>query len=208
MWQGGFLQKDENEGWDLYENLAEKTFQWEPTSETSRNPNSISSKGGLHSIESSIANEAKLANLARRLEALETKEPSPVNQVSPNQFPTPGCTYCQAMNHVFEECPVFQAQQQYHEPMNAAFSRPNNNPYAPTYNPGWRNHPNFSWSQNNNDHSRSNHASHFHHANNSSNHQPNFSNFHNNSPNHPPNFSTINKTFPTKLHNPPSRILN
>ena len=80
----GFLQKDENEGWDLYENLAEKTIQWEPTSETSRNPNSISSKGGLHSIESSIANEAKLANLARRLDALETKELSPVNQVSPN----------------------------------------------------------------------------------------------------------------------------
>ena len=35
-------------------------------------------------LESSIANEAKLANLARRLEALETKEPSSVNQVSPN----------------------------------------------------------------------------------------------------------------------------
>jgi len=109
MCQGGFLQKDKDEGWDLYENLAEKTIQWEAASEISRNPNSISSKGCLHSIESSIANEAKLANLARRLEALETKEPSPVNQVSPNQFPTPGCSYCQAMNHVFEECPVFQA---------------------------------------------------------------------------------------------------
>ena len=106
----GFLQKDDNEGWDLYEDLAEKTIQWEPSSETSRNSNSISSKGGLHSIESSIANEAKLANLARRLEVLETKEPSPVNQVSPNQFSTPGCIYCQAMNHVFEEFPVFQAQ--------------------------------------------------------------------------------------------------
>ena len=97
MCQGEFLQKDENKGWDLYENLAEKTIQWEPTSETSRNSNSISSKGGFYSIELSIANEAKLANLARRLEALETNEPSPVNQVSPNQFSTPGCTYCQAM---------------------------------------------------------------------------------------------------------------
>jgi len=55
MCQGGFLQKDENERLDLYENLVEKTIQWEPTSESSRNPNSISSKGGLHSIESSIA---------------------------------------------------------------------------------------------------------------------------------------------------------
>ena len=53
MCQGGFLQKHENEGWDLYENLAEKTIKWEPTSETLRNSNSITSKGGLHSIESS-----------------------------------------------------------------------------------------------------------------------------------------------------------
>ena len=132
------MQKDENERWDLYENLAEKTIQWESTSVNSRNSNSISSKGGLHSIESSIANEAKLSNLARRLKALETKEPSPVNQVSPNPFSTPGCTYCQAMNHVFEECPVFQVQQHFSKLMNAAFSRPNNNPYAPTYNPGWK----------------------------------------------------------------------
>ena len=73
MCQGGFLQKDEHEGWDLYKNLAEKTIQWDPTSESSRNPNFISSKGGLHSIESSIANKAKLANLARRLKVLETK---------------------------------------------------------------------------------------------------------------------------------------
>ena len=29
-------------------------------------------------------------------------------------------------------------------------SRPQNNPYSNTYNPGWRNHPNFSWSNNNN----------------------------------------------------------
>ena len=77
---------------DLYENLAENTIQWEPTSESSRNSNSISSKGGLHSIESSIATEARIENLARRLKVLETKEPSPVNQVSPNQFSTPGCT--------------------------------------------------------------------------------------------------------------------
>ena len=84
MCQGGFLQKDENEGCDLYENLAEKTIQWEPTNENSKNSNSISSKGGLYSIESSIVAEARIANLARRLEVLKTKEPSPINQVSPN----------------------------------------------------------------------------------------------------------------------------
>ena len=78
------MQKNENEGWDLFENLAEKTIQWESTNENSRNSNSISLKGGLHSIEFSIAAEARIANLARRLKVLETKEPVPVNKVSPN----------------------------------------------------------------------------------------------------------------------------
>ena len=55
MCQGGFLQNDENQGWDLFEDLAEKPLQWELTPERSRNTNPIFSKGGLHSIESSIA---------------------------------------------------------------------------------------------------------------------------------------------------------
>ena len=106
MCQGGFLQKDENEGYDLFENLAE-TIQWELTNENSRNSNSISSKRGLHLIESFIAVEARIANLARRLKVLETKKSVPVNHVSPNQFPTPDYTYCHAVNHVFKERPVF-----------------------------------------------------------------------------------------------------
>ena len=28
MCQGEFLKKDEDQGWDLYEALAEKTIQW------------------------------------------------------------------------------------------------------------------------------------------------------------------------------------
>jgi hypothetical protein len=31
------------------------------------------------------------------------------------------------------------------EQVNAAFSRPGNDPYFNTYNSRWRNHPNFSW---------------------------------------------------------------
>jgi len=45
----------------------------------------------------------------RRMEALETKEPVPVNQVSPNQISTLGYTYCQAIKLVFEEYYVFHA---------------------------------------------------------------------------------------------------
>ena len=46
MCQGGFLQKDENQGC-LFEDLAKKTLQLEPTSKKPRNSQSITSKGGL-----------------------------------------------------------------------------------------------------------------------------------------------------------------
>ena len=60
---GGFLQKDENQGYDLFEDLAEKIFQWEPTSEKPKNSQFIASKGRFLSLESSIAAEAKIATL-------------------------------------------------------------------------------------------------------------------------------------------------
>jgi hypothetical protein len=39
-----------------------------------------------------------------------------------------------------------------HEQAHAlnSFQRPNHNSYSQTYNPGWRNHPNFSWKSDNN----------------------------------------------------------
>jgi len=75
-----------------------------------------------------------------------------------------------AQNHIFKEYPVFQAHQVLPEHMNAAYSRPQNNPYWQTYNLGLKNHPNFSWSQNNSP--RPNFSNSIHH----SNHQLNFSN--------------------------------
>ena len=143
MCQGKFLKKDENQDWDLFEALAEKTIQWESCPEKT---NPTTSRGGMHSIESSIAAEAKITQLMKRLELLEAREPNSVNQVNPPPVINPGCTYCHALNHLFEECPVYQAQM-YPENMNAAYTRPNYNLYSKAYNPGWRNHPNFFWSQ-------------------------------------------------------------
>jgi len=108
---GRFLRKDENQGWDLFEDLAKKTLQWEPASEKPRNSQSIASRGWLLSLESSIAAEAKIAALMRRIEALEIKEPANVNQINLPPLHNPGCSYCQAPNHVFEECHVFHTQQ-------------------------------------------------------------------------------------------------
>jgi len=74
MCQGEFLKNDEDQGWDLYEALAETIIQWESCPEKSKNQNSTTSKTGLHSIEFSIVAEAKITHLMRRLELLEAKK--------------------------------------------------------------------------------------------------------------------------------------
>ncbi|XP_062087012.1 uncharacterized protein LOC133793735 [Humulus lupulus] len=63
-----------------------------------------------------------------------------------------GCEICGGP-HLYEQCtaanmygnmPVNQAQVQ----AVGNFQRPYQNPFSNTYNPGWRNHPNFSWRNN------------------------------------------------------------
>ena len=98
MCQKGFLKKNEDEGWLLYEDLANKTIQLEPIPGKFRTNDPSSSKGDAHFIEVNIATKAKLAVVMRRLEALETKEPVLVNQVSPTL--SADCTYCQPVDHV------------------------------------------------------------------------------------------------------------
>ena len=74
--QGEFLKKDEDQGWDLYEVLAEKTIQRESCP---KKTNPTTCRSGMHSIESSIAAEAKITQLMRRLELLEARKPNSVN---------------------------------------------------------------------------------------------------------------------------------
>jgi len=138
---GEILKKDENQGWDLYEVLPEKTIQWESCPERT---NPITSRTGMHSIESSIPAEANITKFMSRLELLEARERNSVNQVNLTQAISPGCTYCHALTYLFKECPVYQAQQIFPDSMNAAYTRPNYSPYSKTYNQGWMNHPNFS----------------------------------------------------------------
>ena len=63
MCQGEFSKKDENQGWGLFEVLAEKTIQWESCPEK---PNPTTSRTGMHSIESSIAAEVKIIQLIKK----------------------------------------------------------------------------------------------------------------------------------------------
>jgi hypothetical protein len=100
------------------------------------------SSGGKHNLRGDHDLQAKFASLTRKVEALELKKSSQLKSVQDivsnlwNQW-----TLNQWLSNLpsFKEC----LHEQAHD-LNS-FQRPNHNPYSQTYNPGWRNHPNFSW---------------------------------------------------------------
>jgi hypothetical protein len=80
----------------------------------------------------------------KRLDELSVGKP--VNAIK--TFLVESCSVCASPMHQAQNCPsmtVFEMEQ-----VNAfnSFQKPASGPYSETYNPGWRNHPNFSWKQN------------------------------------------------------------
>jgi hypothetical protein len=63
------------------------------------------------------------------------------------------CQICETNEHATNDCPTLPSFKEcLHEQAHVlnSFQRPSHNPYSQTYNPGWRNHPNFSWKSGNN----------------------------------------------------------
>ena len=84
------MRMTEDDAWKFLEETAEKTMQWEEFNEKSLTP---TSKGNIYSIENSIASEAKIVALMRRIEALEVKRTPPqLDHI--NQLSAPSCFNC------------------------------------------------------------------------------------------------------------------
>ena len=78
MSHGDFMRMTENDAWRFFEEMAEKGMQWEGFSKKLlTTTSSTTSKSGMHLIENSIAAEAKMVALMRRIKALEIKGTSP-----------------------------------------------------------------------------------------------------------------------------------
>jgi hypothetical protein len=130
--QGDFTSLSDTEAWELFEELAARTMNWEEIAST-QDP-----KGdrGVLLVSPTKALEAKVAALTREIELLKTNKEKGIAS----------CVGCNEVGHVVEECPLLQGQPS--TEVNAAFVRPfagRTDPFSNTYNPGWKNHPNFSW---------------------------------------------------------------
>ena len=90
------MNKTDEDAWKFLEEMFEKTMQWDscenkPIVSAAPTANTIAARSGIHTVESSIASEAKLAALSRRIEDLENEKAEATKQSQ-----TQGCYNCQS----------------------------------------------------------------------------------------------------------------
>ncbi|XP_027157971.1 uncharacterized protein LOC113759592 [Coffea eugenioides] len=128
---GALVNKTTDEAKRLISNMTENSQQF-----------GVKSEGVTRRVNK--VNHSDLVNRLTELTAL-------VRQMAKGQVQAAkACEISAAPEHMTDICPTLQEDP--HEQANAMGGLPGppqwrNDPYAPTYNPGWRNHPNFSYAQ-------------------------------------------------------------
>jgi hypothetical protein len=102
---------------------------------------------GVYEVNGNNRVQTQMATLERKLDMLvkvmTTHNISHIQQIAQVEV----CAICSQFDHTTETCPMSSSTDQ--EQANYVGQNnypPKNNPYSNTYNAGWRNHPNFSWS--------------------------------------------------------------
>lgn len=139
---GSVQNKSIREAYELFEVMSEQSAMW---------PDRRAKVGvsGARESEAYSLMLSKIDSLARKVEGLSTS--SSGSQTAHMVQSPPVCEMCGA-NHLSSSCPLIASGSGSSEQLAYAqnFQRPGYNPYAQTYNPGWRNHPNFSYGNNQN----------------------------------------------------------
>jgi hypothetical protein len=141
---GAFLNLTGDFSNKALEKIADNYQHWDFMScrdKSARNPK----KGGILELKGDTELSQRMDAIVKRLDALSVGKS--VNAA--NTFPVESCSVCASPMHQAQNCPsmtVFAEMEQVNAFNN--FQKPSSGPYSETYNPGWRNHPNFSWKQN------------------------------------------------------------
>ncbi|KAF7841729.1 uncharacterized protein G2W53_004027 [Senna tora] len=142
---GIFLDKNPDEAWDLFEHLSENSQQ-RATSSCIGTSREVANKGGIYEVSNNHDLSNQVASLSKKFDQLMNK--LPVNFSNSQDV----CVICASPKHCATDCPSASSYPEYmEEHVNATQGFKQDNPYSNTYNPGWRNHPNFSWRQQNSD---------------------------------------------------------
>ena len=127
---GALLAKSYNQACEILERISNNNYQWP----TTRVPTGRG-VAKVHDVDAIAALTSQVSSLTNMLKTMHMSPGAPTSQVA-----DVSCVYC-GEGHLFDNCPSNPASACYIGNFNRG-----NNPYSNTYNPGWRQHPNFSWS--------------------------------------------------------------
>ena len=137
------MLKSEDEAWAMFENLSNNSRQQasngrrEPTPKAPKTE-SLCEAGPPADVATQVVDA-----ITKKLDQLMTGLAPNAAHICTQSEP---CSFCSSTMHQVNNCPTAVNYTNIsNEQVNAAFSRPGNDPYSNTYNPGWRNHPNFLW---------------------------------------------------------------
>ncbi|XP_050104654.1 uncharacterized protein LOC126584261 [Malus sylvestris] len=130
---GALKKKNAQESYNIYEMLGS----------SAQHKDLRGKKVGIYETSSNHELSLQVSNLEKKLEAVLNMVPK-TNEV---------CAICNIPNHLTHQCPSREAYPEFVQEqvnlMNSYNQRPRNDVYSNTYNPGWRDHPNLSWKNNN-----------------------------------------------------------
>jgi hypothetical protein len=139
---GTFLNLTGDAAYKALEKIVANTQNWDFTNSRDK---STRKKEGIMELNAEQELTQRMDAIVKRLDALSMEKP--VKAV--NTFPVESCSVYASLLHQAQNCPsmaVFSEIKQVNAFNN--FQKQSTGPYFETYNPGWRNHPNFSWKQN------------------------------------------------------------
>ncbi|GKU89688.1 hypothetical protein SLEP1_g3794 [Rubroshorea leprosula] len=137
---GSLMSKHADEGYNLIEEMASNSYQW-GSEKWGLERSHIKKNAGIYGVDAFTALTAQIEALNQKLTRMN---------VSTIQATNINCDLCGGA-HPSSECLEGNSFISSSEHANfVGFNKQQNNSYSNTYNPGWKNHPNFSWSNNQN----------------------------------------------------------
>ncbi|KAL4281689.1 hypothetical protein GQ457_03G015100 [Hibiscus cannabinus] len=125
---GTLLDKSPEEAFDIMDRVASNDYQF---------PTTILGAGrraqGVLDLDANDLVSAQLSTITHMLKNLQ--KPTDVRDAK-----AVSCIHCEGKHHA-NDCPKMHESAIY----IGNYNKNANNPYSNTYNPGWRQHPNFSW---------------------------------------------------------------
>ncbi|XP_040369358.1 uncharacterized protein LOC121051252 [Rosa chinensis] len=150
--QGSLHSHGQTEAWDILEHLGRQSRQWDDHDSRRERLRKDPYYDTKSTHETRVAQESSSVDyrkLERKLDLLLQAQEHPTHHVKAASMPSSICLLCESPTHATSECHFASSYPDFvdeHAKAVGSFpNRPRNDPYSSTYNPGWRNHPNFSW---------------------------------------------------------------